>query len=76
MLSTPDFIKKTDLRTTIVISFSIISLVSFICYSNSLQNDFVYDDKGIIVKNEMVTNATEVRKNDLLAAAQESLEEG
>ena len=49
-----EFIKKLDPYAKIILSLGIISIVSLICYSNSLHNDFVYDDKSVIVENELV----------------------
>jgi len=49
-----EFIKKLDSYAKIIFSLGIISIVSLICYSNSLHNDFVYDDKSVIVENELV----------------------
>lgn len=56
MLTVWEFIKKLNPHTKIVLSFIIIAIASFICYGNSLHNNFVYDDESVIVKNEIVTD--------------------
>jgi len=54
MLPLFEFIKRLNPPIKITSSLIIISIVSFICYGNSLHNNFVYDDKSIIVKNQLV----------------------
>lgn len=54
MRTTFEFIKIHNPSIRIIFSVSIISVVSLICYGNSLDNNFVFDDKAVIVKNELV----------------------
>ena len=54
MLIVFEFIKKLDPHVKIISSLGIISIASLICYANSLHNNFVYDDKAVIVENEQV----------------------
>ena len=49
-----EFMKRLNPSLNLPISLLIISLVTLISYANSLNNDFVFDDKAVIVENELV----------------------
>jgi len=54
MLPLFEFIERFSSPIKISSSLIIISILSLICYSNSLHNNFVYDDKALIVKNRLI----------------------
>ena len=55
MMRSPfEFIEKLNPSVKVLSILCVISIVSLICYANSLNNDFVFDDKAVIVKNELI----------------------
>lgn len=60
MLAISEFIKRPNPYTKTIFSLSIISIVSLICYGNSLHNNFVYDDKSVIERNELVRDINSI----------------
>ena len=54
MYSPFEFIEKLNPSVKVLSILCVISIVLLICYANSLNNDFVFDDKAVIVKNELI----------------------
>ncbi len=53
-----NFLKEEQRRAFIAIS--LITVLSFIAFSNTFKNDFVFDDKFIIVANKLIQNLHDI----------------